>query len=162
MADDHRAGKIRPAGGEDMIVIAVDPGLVTGIAWWIPDLSPTPGCGEFSKKNVGSVLEGLLQGKDPESVIVVCEKYVLLPGVKSAQPEALMFMGVVEFLCQKYGVKLVWQFPRDAKKMCTDGFLRKTGWYMKTKDGHANDAMRHVGLWLALNQPEEFAKLIGI
>jgi hypothetical protein len=145
-----------------MIIIAIDPGLVTGMA--ISRNGETPAPCEVPYADFGTVLKGWISVNQwpRASLVVVCEKYVMTPGIKSSQPEALMLMGVTEFLCQQYGVKLVWQFPRDAKKMCPDSFLRQAGWYQKTKDGHANDAMRHVGLWMAHNQPEEFAKLIGI
>ena len=149
-----------------MIIIGVDTGLYTGMAFWNTKLSEKPTAVEVPYIETGTRLNLWLASTlalEPNTKIhVACERYVMTSGVKSAQPEALMGMGAVEYICHAYGVPLRWQFPRDAKKRAPDSLLRQLGWYQRTKDGHANDAQRHILEWMACSYPEEFAHLIGI
>lgn len=148
-----------------MMIIAIDPGLMTGLAWYD---APTGrwGTEELTYPDVIPRLQHLLLGANmfnaDDRVYVACEKYVMLPGPKSSQPEALMHMGAIEWVCRREQVPLTWQFPREAKTRAPDTVLRRIGWYKKTKDGHANDAARHVIEWLACNNPTAFADLLGI
>jgi hypothetical protein len=38
----------------------------------------------------------------------------------------------------------IFQTASQAKDLVTDAMLHHLGWYKKTKDGHANDAARHL------------------
>lgn len=145
-----------------MIIIGIDPGLVTGMALWNVRTDQQPVALEVEYDDVGQTLNRWLHQDRHNNVSVACEKYVMLPGPKSAQPEALMLMGVTEYLCHMYSVPLSWHLPKDTKKRAPNDLLRRLGWYKQTKDGHANDGQRLILEWLALNQPEEFAKLLGI
>lgn len=146
-----------------MMIIAVDPGAGTGIAYYNTD-TDEHWAGEYEYAQVAPKVETLIRYglRRGYTVKVVCEKYVMTPGRKSPQPEALMHMGAVEWICRSEGVSLTWQFPGPAKSTVPDAILRKLGWHRVTKDGHANDAARHVLLWLAHNDTERYARMIGI
>lgn len=146
-----------------MIIIGIDPGLVTGMARYDTHSTRPPLALEVEYAGVGDKLEEWLYSVIPEPpAAVACEKYVMLPGPKSAQPEALMLMGVVDYMCKKYDMPLSWHLPKDTKKRAPNDLLRRLGWYQQTKDGHANDGQRLILEWLALNDPETFARLLGI
>jgi hypothetical protein len=146
-----------------MMIIAADPGKGTGLGYF-DLLTGDHWAGEYEYAEVAPKVQTLIRygARRHATVKVVCEKYVMTPGTKSAQPDALMHMGAIEWICRQENVPLVWQFPGPAKTAVPDAVLRKLGWYRKTKDGHANDALRHVLLWVANNRPEQFADMIGI
>lgn len=147
-----------------MIVIGVDTGLYTGMAYWDTKLMEKPNAIEVPYVETGERLfEWLYAVNSRPAVNVACERYVMIGGgVKTAQPEALMGMGAVEYLCRAHNVPLAWQFPVDAKRLVTDAVLRQLGWYVQTKDGHANDGQRHLLKWIADNHPGMYGELLGI
>lgn len=144
-----------------MIVIAVDPGRGTGLARWnlYQDARPTS-MEVFSRVQVGAIVQKWMP--PARAVTVICERYTMNNKLKSAQPDALMISGAIEFLADRPHTVLVWQLVADAKKMIKDALLKKLGLYQSTKDGHANDAMRHMLLWLARTHPERYASLIDM
>lgn len=146
-----------------MMIIAIDPGKGTGIAYFDTE-TKDQWAGEYDYAEVAPKVETLIRygARRRVTVKVICEKYVMTPGPKSSQPDALMHMGAIEWICRQENVSLTWQFPGPAKDTVSDAILRKLGWYRKTKDGHANDARRHVLLWLANNRTEMYADMIGI
>jgi len=97
----------------------------------------------------------------PGYVSLCWERYDNMPGrrVLSAQPEAQMANGALEYVATQCGVTFQQQSRVDAKKVVTDAVLRRLGWYKKTKDGHANDASRQVGLFLHVRHPELWLQL---
>lgn len=148
-----------------MIIIGVDTGLYTGMAYWDTKIMEKPNAIEVPYIETGDTLFKWLHSVNArQDVAVACERFVILPGsrLKTAQPEALMGMGAVEYICRAAGRRVVWQFPVDAKRLVPDSLLRQIGWYVQTKDGHANDGMRHLLKWYADNYPAAFAELAGI
>ncbi len=147
------------------IYIGVDPGGYSGMALYDTDDSTAPETVEVPYADTGTVLWQWLTVARFAGlpVHVACEVYTISSGrIMTPQPEALKGMGVVEFLCQRKGVPLTWQSPGDAKSLTKDADLRALGWYVKTKDGHANDAQRHILRLIASHDPELYGKLIGI
>lgn len=156
-----------------MIIIGADPGLWSGLAWWDFKM-PQPVSTEVPYEKTGQVVEEWLHrfyfqteaqrimGDPTARIVIACEKYTMTPGVKTAQPHSLMGMGAIEYIAYKRETTLVWQYPTNAKKTAPDQLLRKLGWYVKSKDGHANDAIRHILLWTKINDPARFADMIGI
>lgn len=148
-----------------MIYIAVDPGGYSGMARWYSDSDDKPVTVEVPAHKTGHALWESLSGEIGAltRVHVACEQYTIKQsGVMTNQPEALKISGVVEFICDWFGVPLTWQTPGDAKSLVPDKVLRQLGWYRATKDGHANDAMRHILRLVATKEPLRYAELIGI
>lgn len=148
-----------------MIYIAVDPGGYSGVARWDSESDDVPLTFEVTANRTGFCVKELLEGESGAlaRVHVTCEKYTIKQsGVMTNQPDALMISGVVEFLCDWYGVPLTWQTPGDAKSLVSDKTLRDLGWYVRTKDGHANDAMRHILRLVATKEPVRYAELVGL
>lgn len=148
-----------------MIIIGVDPGLVSGMAYWDTRIMEKPNAVEVPYVETGDRLfKWLYSVNARRDVHVACERYVIMSGggPKTAQPEALMGMGAVEYVARSLHFPLSWFFPVDTKRIAPDKVLRQLGWYQDTKDGHANDAMRLVLKWYADNCPNDFAELVDL
>lgn len=89
-------------------------------------------------------------GQNPAGV-VICESFRITQETirKSRQTASLEIIGVLRWLASSHGHKFVLQTPADAKRFMTDAKLRSLDWYSPTTGGHTNDALRHLGLYLA-------------
>lgn len=149
-----------------MIIIGIDPGNVTGMALWNLDLTEAPSTWrEEPYETVGHELRQWLAHRDTvgrSQIKIGVERYTMTPGVKTAQPAALMTMGVIEDQCRYYGVEWHYYLPSSTKKMVSNTLLRKLGWWTPTKDGHVNDALRVVLCELATIDPQRYADLVGL
>lgn len=128
-----------------MIIVGIDPGNVTGVAVWSPQ-DQKPWWHEIRAETVGEWLRDLSGiPKMPLPVYMRYEKFTIMPNsVITPQPDALEVTGVVKDFARQHGISLSHSQPRSSKKNHPDSLLRWLGWYVKTKDGHANDAMRQV------------------
>ena len=129
-------------------VIALDPGKTTGYAvWWQGCERPTGGQDE-SCQSVGERLDCWLSVHEGDAV-VVCERFIINVNTvgNSQAPWSLELIGVARYLAAKYHAQFVLQTPADAKTFMKDERLKKLGWYLKGKV-HANDALRHLGLYV--------------
>lgn len=147
-----------------MIIIGIDPGNVTGMALWdLEKEAPTQWLEEPSA-TVGNALRKWLDYFVPAhaEVVLSVEKYTMTPGIKTAQPAALMVMGVLEDIAQFRDIKLDYHLPSTTKKQVSNTMLRKLGWWTPTKDGHANDALRLLLCELSRVDPQRYADLVGL
>lgn len=145
-----------------MIILGIDPGNVTGVANWCIGQGGTPASEEVPADEMGEWLSDFLKAAPAGAVRVFAERYTMTPGIKTAQPAALEVMGVVKHECRQNWAPLEWVQPSTSKHMGADSVLRKIGWYRKTKDGHANDAMRLIIFGLARTDPDEYSRIMGI
>lgn len=148
-----------------MIIIGIDPGNVSGMAFWNLDRTEAPSTWrEEPYETTGRELRQWLTHRDTvgrSQIKVGVERYVMTPGPKTAQPAALMTMGVIEDLCRWYGVEWHYYVSATTKKK-SNSLLRKLGWWTPTKDGHVNDALRVVLCELATVDPARYADLVGL
>lgn len=149
-----------------MILVGVDPGNVTGIAvWWDPRVYVPPDArgpldtAEVEAAAVPAVLRRMLDGERP--TLIAVERYKQ-NARKTHQPEAYHVTGVVRSLCEDLMVRCVYQSPSPAQKIGSVQRLKQLGWYVKSKDGHANAASGHVLLAMATYWSETYANLIGL
>lgn len=150
-----------------MIIMAVDPGLVSGWALWdSTDLVKQSGLQtqEIEYARIGTFVHQKLEVYKTPGVTLelVVERYTMNPRLKTAQPEALKIMGQLELVAQLHDVQLHYYLPSTTKTMLSNTRLKTAGWYRATKDGHANDAARLVGTHLGVRYPEIFGKLFGL
>lgn len=154
-----------------MIIAAVDPGKITGLAvWWDPEVydATSHGCldtAEVEARHTAPVLRRMLRRDErdnyPLPVAVAVERYVQT-GRKTHQPQAHQVTGAVQALCDELGIKCIHQAPGPAKRIGSTATLKRLGWWTPTPDDHANSALRHVLLSLATIAPERYARLIGL
>lgn len=147
-----------------MIILGIDPGQVTGMAWWDLDKEAPTQWREEPSETVGEALRLWFSwasvAKAPVRVAV--ERYTITPGIKTAQPAALMTMGVIEDQCRQHCIPFAYYQPATTKKQVSNTLLRKLGWWTPTKDGHANDALRLCLVQLAHTDPQRYADLVGL
>lgn len=138
-----------------MRVQAFDPGRMCGVAAYYTDCELFETC-EVATPTVM-----------PDADVVVIEKYQVdgRTAKLSQQPDALKQTGAIENTCKELGIPVVFQMPAVAKKFATDPKLKALGWFRKTKDGHSNDAARHLLRYLVkenLLGREDFMKLAAM
>lgn len=137
-------------------VIALDPGLTTGVAFKAPDREPVAlqiaGRLEvYSWVNESIRAEVEYQGR-PRPIIVV-ERFTINSNTaqKSQQLDPLYIIGTVEYLALLNGCPFRLQSPSQAKSFATDAKLKAAGWWVPGQD-HARDALRHLMVFLCLHR----------
>lgn len=143
-----------------MHVLAIDPGLRSGFAWWEYD---SWGAEEADYDDFGNWLDtwlaGLVELPDArQQVRIVVERFnVSERTLKTAGSTywSIELLGVVKDRCLRHGLNMpVLQEPANAKAFASDAKLKKLGWYYGSSSdnaGHADDASRHLLLYLAVN-----------
>lgn len=124
--------------------IAVDPGLMTGVAWYSD--------GKFHSTEVpyeltGHYIKTLIGMYSPEGAVdLVCEKFFYTQATmkKSRGDWSMKLIGVMEYLASEFECRLFMQSPSEAKNLMTDSRLKALGWFNASKGGHQNDAARHL------------------
>lgn len=141
-------------------VWAIDPGGTTGWACWSPDGGLlNVGQSEFDQF-VTMTHVGWQAGMPG---IVVCERYTVTAETlrKSRQTTALEVIGWLRGLCVVGKSEFILQQPGDAKRFATDARLNFAGWRQRTKLDHANDALRHLLLFLVKTGRMEVPRAVG-
>lgn len=140
-----------------MRILAVDPGTVTGIADYDKQR------GVFFNEVKGGVkgFVDAVRHSLPLYDVVVCESFVISPRTLrvSRVHDSLDIIGWLKGEEGYTYPELVMQTPAQAKQFATDDKLRRLGWYNATKDGHANDAARHLLTYLARAENTTFARM---
>jgi len=134
-------------------VVAIDPGGTTGLAYWHRDgAAPIFHAEPYERRERNQMLEdiGGWAQRHNENLIIVCETYTITQRTAklSQQHDPLKVIGVVEYFEHLYGSRVVLQKPGDAKRFSTDARLRAAGLWHPTTGGHANDAARHLFMYL--------------
>jgi len=148
------------------VIIAVDPGVVTGVATWDHEFETFASSQEEAYGALVRIDNALRIGTPPVET-VVCEAYTITAATlrKTRQPASLESIGALRYLCRRSSVEFVLQTPADAKRFAGApryDKLRRAGWYFPTPGGHANDAAAHLLTYLANNEPQTFRAVIGL
>jgi hypothetical protein len=138
------------------LLIAVDPGVVTGLAWWDMIPSHTPQALELVEDKAMDWLEERLRSSNgPRYTGVVCENFLPRGGAITWEPASLHQIGHAKHLCRKMRIPFRLQTPAQGKRFGTNEKLKALGWYAaamaaydnsKTSHPQAIDAMRHLAL----------------
>ena len=131
-------------------IIAVDPGGTTGMALGRhhEDEFKVVDARQFAPFDFCCWAEVWLStetGPVDEDIRVACERFTITERTLkvSRQYDALEQIGVLRFLCQRYGRTFEFQQPADVMRLFPDRWLKERGWYVPGQ-GHANDALRHL------------------
>jgi hypothetical protein len=138
-----------------MYIFACDPGKCSG--WAIYD-------------DLGEVFSGQLEfaefvtfaddeAKYAKPDVIVVERFTITQETakKTQQTDALEVIGVLRYLAQREGSKFIRkQTPTEAKRFSTNDRLETLGWlkHPLAQWDHANDALRHLLLYLVNNTNE--------
>lgn len=136
------------------LLIAVDPGKMTGVALFeffedgVPELLESH---EFLRDELEAWLETkLLKNYTGDDIEVVAERFKI--GDIDA-PWSLQELGVLSFLSRKGGWgEPTLQTPADAKAFVSNEKIKKLGYWHKGGAGHALDAVRHGVLYMVRKQ----------
>lgn len=139
-------------------IIAIDPGKKTGWAHYYEGVFES---GQAELWVVMAWLHKLLESG--VRFTLVCEDFIINAAThtKSRQTDPLDGIGVVKWFAHHYELTLVMQTPVSAKKFSTDDKLKTLGWYYPTTGGHANDAARHLLVYMADNKLIDLKQLIS-
>ncbi len=80
--------------------------------------------------------------RTPDEMLVACESFVLRPGVRTWQPDALEIIGALRYVCLVHETEFTLQSAVDAKEFSTNEKLDRLGW--RAKKEHVDDAIRHI------------------
>jgi len=133
------------------VIIAIDPGKMSGGAVYrLNDQDGQP----FSswQCDFDELCKHMIEmgAAHRDNLDVVSESFIItINTAKNTQATwSLELIGVARMVSRLYtGQELVLQTPAAAKRLCSDDLLKALGWY-KPGQGHANDAARHLGLFL--------------
>jgi hypothetical protein len=148
-------------------VIGVDPGKVTGLAFFIPN--PEPSQVEFESLELPAaeaaqqVATWLALNLGGYPGVVAVERFTTgrQTGRQTAQPDALQVIGEVTAVGRGCGCTITQQSGNSAKRVGNNMRLTLLGWSRRTKDRHADDAAAHVLLALATYERPVFERVIA-
>jgi len=132
-----------------MIYCAIDPGGTTGWAVWDSEhdgfvSGETKGRFEFRAQ-----FDNFTDSYTNTEITFIIENFTISARtLKTALDySALRIIGYVELECEARDYTLDWQMPGQIKSTTTVGTdinLKKIDWYLAGHGGHANDAARHL------------------
>jgi hypothetical protein len=135
------------------LLLAVDPGKATGIAFFSYNAGEEPvliEAGEYQQDEYAkpirqALAHSIMSGQELE---IVCERFTInSQTVKNSQaPFSLEQIGILKQCLMDVGRSpddIYFQSPADAKSMFDNPKLKKLGYWHKGGEGHALDAIRH-------------------
>lgn len=153
----HQRGVRTGVSSLTEIIIAVDPGKLTGLALLSFDrveqtltLEESVECDEQSVIPVFRRWLHRHTGKGHPTI--VCERFVINSRTvtNSAAPWSLECIGAIKQAMRDQGMtgeQIVWQSPANAKSVVPNDKLKRLGTWHRGGAGHANDAIRHGVLY---------------
>lgn len=138
-------------------ILAIDPGKVSGIALWQP--SEPMKLRTYEVPGRYDVADSFQSVKPSEAV---CEQFVISERtIRTAQDvNALRIIGWLDIWCHQHAIPLDLQTAAQAKRFATDDKLKALRWYTNTEGGHANDAARHMLVYLQRKHPAVFREIL--
>lgn len=131
-----------------MKFLSLDPGGTTGFAIINYGRTQAPIVERFGQITDG--LDGFIKWYDINGrydwSFVVCESFILRPGVHGADITPAYVIGALAALEAAHDCTVAYQ-PPSQKKLCDDDVLKRMGMYQPGKP-HANDAIRHGIIYL--------------
>lgn len=138
-------------------ILAVDPGKVTGVAAWQPsEPMKLTTWEEHTRYRAAAAVEHIMPSE------LVCEQFVISERtIRTAQDvNALRIIGWLDIWCRQKAIPFDLQTAAQAKRFATDDKLKALGWYTSTEGGHANDAARHMLVYLQRKHPAVFREIL--
>lgn len=132
------------------MIIAVDPGKRTGLASLRLEDAGRPGFFESWELDCWEAVDWI-DRRLHKVTELVCEDYIItMQTLKKTRGEnwSLESIGALRYLTRRADVPFTLQQPGDAKRFATDTKLDRMGWHRPTAGGHADDAARHLLLYM--------------
>jgi len=146
-----------------MEILSVDPGKMTGLAWWVNE---EHGSAEVTYEETAPAVARFIR-EHPEAYIICENFFITMETAKKSQSTwSLRLIGAIEYICQEAGLNPpVMQQPSQAKNFGSDARLKVLGWYKgSTKGfaGHADDASRHLMLYMATHKLIDLGRIVDV
>lgn len=142
-----------------MIVLGIDPGLMTGISLVEYERDIKLEKVETYEWSVEEFYLGIDRLVGLADVVVMEDFYVTLSTVKKTfYPQSLHLIGLVGYLCYHQKKKLVLQGPAD-REFSPQHLMKELGLWHVSGAGHSIQSIRHVFRYLAM-QDRSLAKLV--
>lgn len=132
-------------------VLAIDPGETSGVALVQSEPLELLRTDECDWVHTSRFVDQALREFGGENIDVIVEKFTINANThkKSPQPWSLEITGMCRLLALAHGSgAITLQTPADAKSFVSNTRLRDLEMWHRGGGGHANDALRHVVLWL--------------
>lgn len=139
------------------MILGVDPGGTVGVSLYDHNADVAVVGLELPALAFGAFARELLGDVEPPWV-VACERFVIGQQThkKTRQHDAIEVIGVLRNLCAWHYLEFDLQMAGAAKRLVKNDLLRAVGVYAPTAGGHANDASRHVWLYVARRMQRRF------
>jgi hypothetical protein len=136
-------------------VLAIDPGLMTGMACFTWESGSDPvleWSAEVDENHYAAAIRYEFQHYP--HIEIVCERFTInaQTAKKSQAPFSLELIGALKLIVRDNGrasTSITLQAPADAMNLFPNPALKKLGYWHKGGAGHAMDAIRHGLLYLA-------------
>lgn len=93
-------------------------------------------------------------------VDIITERYTMTQKTMTPQTDALEMNGALRFIANRMDRPFTQQGRSEVKKAMSDQVLRDVDWFVRTKDGHANDAARHLGFRVLQSYTVEWLEFV--
>lgn len=144
-------------------VLGLDPGKMSGVAFWVPG-QPINAVELNEDDTIDFVRVHIQVHVDANARLLIGAERFIPKADTSKHTRQTHASRIFDVLSQDArGLRVVtWssQEPSVAKRLGTNETLKKLGWWNPTKDGHANDAARHVLCALLKHHPDVLYKLL--
>ena len=138
------------------MILSIDPGKATGVATYDADH------GGFDSYEIEGryALAGHVSDNSWDEV--VCEDFVISQRTIKTTPQKdpLRIIGWLDMDMEARATPFTLQTAGQAKSFATDAKLKHVGWFTKEGEGHANDAARHLLVYLVAKYPQQAMKLL--
>lgn len=136
------------------MIITFDPGKATGIAVYNPHTKQFTAFEIDDRHDFCLEMALKLCAYGLQDLTVVAEKFTISKRTITTKVDysALYIIGWVEHECYERHIPFKFQTPAQIKSdhtIATDANLKAVGWWTPTKGGHANDAARHMLVYVA-------------
>lgn len=151
---------MRAVGNAPSAVLAVDPGLVTGIALYTEATVFMSDEVDGGALGFADAFRQALMAWNFTHVVI--EDFIITSATltNTRQYDPLYIIGWLGIECFHLGIPFTKQTPSNGKSFGTDDKLRHLGWYSRTPGGHRNDAARHLVTFLA-KRDKNIVKRLG-
>lgn len=126
-----------------MKVLAVDPGMKTGIAYYEDGQFDSAQANTY--EDAVDMLTSMVWEHKPD--VLICEGFDIDRNTHkkdaTAYPQTMDLIGACRLLAYQYDIPFLRQ-SRTCKAFGTNEKLRTLGWWKKNSEGHDHDAARHV------------------
>lgn len=140
------------------LILSVDPGKASGICLFEYEKGYEPRLlwsGEYQQNEYAEPIRIALRSSIEffMPIDIVCERFTInAQTVRNSQaPYSLEQIGILKQILMDHGMNpedIIFQSPADAKAMFDNAKLKKIGYWHKSGEGHALDAIRHAVLRL--------------